>query len=112
MSFLFIFSMDLAGFTFYVVSVLAILFSVYMLVVLYKFEKNGWIFGFLIWMGISFIPVLFMTGHNLLTIILQYAPLLFFALYALALKEKVGEWLLDLDFERQTKIQTHNRKYS
>lgn len=111
-SFLFIFSMNLVGIVVFMILALAIPFSVYMLFVLYKYEKKGWIIGFLIWMSISFMPLIFMSNDNLVSIVLDFLPLLFFALYAMILKEKVGEWLLEMDFERETRNQIHQNKVS
>ncbi len=100
-SFLFIFSMNLATFLFLVLIAIAIPFSMYMLLVLYLHNKRGWIYGFLIIMGISLIPILFFSNENLLLIALKFTPLLTFVLYTMALRLKVGEWLMELEHERE-----------
>lgn len=108
--FLFIFSMNLAALTSILITILAIPFSFYMLFVLYQYDKKSWIAGFLIWMGISFIPFFFLTPGNMFLIILRFAPLLFFMLYTMILKEQVGEWLIDLEFEREIKNQKYRKR--
>lgn len=99
-SFLFIFTMNLATLLTTVLIAIAIPFSFYMLLVLYLHRKRGWIYGFLIVMGISFIP-LFLSNDNLLLLALKFTPLLTFVLYTMALRLKVGEWLMEMEHERE-----------
>ena len=110
--FLFIFSIDLAALTLFLVTVLAVPFSVYMLLVLYKYGKTKWVIGFVVWMSISFIPLLFMSGDSLLFIALKFSPLLFFVLYTILLKEKTGVWLLEIDFEEEVNTHIHQNGIS
>lgn len=107
--FLFIFSMNLAIVSLFLISVLAIPFSLYMLFVLYKYEKIGWIAGFIIWIGISFLPRFFISVDNLFLIVIKYLPLIFFVLYAILLKEKVGEWIIEMKFERESNRLSHSK---
>ena len=80
------------------ISLFVIPFTIYLIAVLYKNNKNGWIVGFFIWIGISFLPYFLMSNDNLLLIALKFAPILFFFLYLMVLKEKVGEWLIEEDY--------------
>lgn len=98
-SFLFILNMNLIGIVVFMISAMAIPFSFYMLFVLYSYKKTGWIFGFIIWMSISFLPFFLMANENLLLIAAKLAPLLFFVLYTMLLKMKVGEWLIESGYE-------------
>lgn len=110
--FLFIFSMDIATVSLLLVTILAIPFSVFMIVVLYRHQKRTWITGFFIWMGISFIPLLFLENKNLFFVVLKFAPLLFFVLYTMLLRERVGEWISEIEFERELKQQTYRNQMS
>jgi hypothetical protein len=102
--------MNLATFTLILVSIIALPFSLYMLFVLYRYEKKGWIIGFVVWMGISFIPFFFLPNNNLLLIALKFSPLLFFVFYTIVLKEKVGEWLMKMEFEKQKNRLIYSKK--
>lgn len=97
-SILFILNMNLVGLMFLLIIALAVPFSIYMMYVLYLYDKRGWIYGFLILMGVSFLPLLFLSNEPLILIFLKFTPLLAFVLYNMALKFKVGEWLMDMDF--------------
>ncbi|NBC04688.1 MAG: hypothetical protein GVY20_13410 [Bacteroidetes bacterium] len=99
-SFLFIFTMNLATLLTIVLVAIAIPFSLYMLLVLYLHRKKGWIYGFLIVMVISLIP-LFLSNENFLLLALKFTPLLTFVLYTIALRLKVGEWLMEMEHERE-----------
>lgn len=96
-------------FVFQVLSVFVFLFTFYMLFVLYKNDRIGWIIGFFIWMSISMIPVWFLNSSNLLSNVFQYTPLLFFFFYCMALREKIGEWLMETEFTRKERVE--NLKY-
>lgn len=97
-SILMIFNTNMIHILIRIIQAAVILFTPYMLYVLYINEKKGWIFGFLIWMGISFLPLLFLTAESLIAIVLYYTPLFFYFLYCWVLKMKVGEWLLEENF--------------
>lgn len=97
-SILFIFKMNLVGLMLFLFTILAILFSIYMLTILYLYDKKSWIYGFLIGMAISFLPMLFFSNKNILIIVIKFAPLLFFVIYNMFLKMKVGEWLIEKEF--------------
>lgn len=99
-SFLFIFTMNLATLLTTGLIAIAIPFSLYMLLVLYLHRKRGWIYGFLIIMAISFVPF-FLSNDDLLLIALKFTPLLTFVLYTMALRLKVGEWLMEMEHERE-----------
>ena len=107
-SFLFIFTMNLATLLTIALVAIAIPFSLYMLFVLYLHNKRGWIYGFLIIMGISFIPIVFFSNENLLLIALKFTPLLTFVLYTMALRMKVGEWLMEMEHEREMSNMLNN----
>ena len=97
-SLLFIFQMNLATFTLVLILLFAVPFSVYFLFVLYLHGKMGWVYGFLIGLIISFLPFLFFSDGNIFLIVLKFSPLLFFILYNVSLKIKVGELLIDQKF--------------
>lgn len=99
-SILFILNMNLVGLMVMMITILAVPFSVYMMFVLYLYDKKGWIYGFLALMVISFLPLLFFSNENLFLIVLKFIPLLTFVLYNMALKFKVGEWIREIDFEK------------
>lgn len=101
-SFLFIFSMNFVGIVIFMITALAIPFSLYMLFIFYTYNKISWIFGFIIWMSISFIPSFLISNDNLFLIAAKFAPLLFFVLYTMFLKMKVGEWLIESGYELET----------
>jgi hypothetical protein len=107
-SILFILNLNLVGLMVMMITVLAIPFSIYMMFVLYLFDKKGWIYGFLILMGVSFLPFLFFSNENFLLIFIKFAPLLTFVLYNMALKFKVGEWLMEINFEKERSNALHN----
>ncbi|MDZ7719411.1 MAG: hypothetical protein U5K72_11400 [Balneolaceae bacterium] len=98
-SIVFFFYMNLVWLMSILLIMIAIPFSLYMMIVLYKYDKKGWIYGFLILMGFSSVPLLFFPNDNLLLIAFKFAPLLAFVLYNMTLKMKVGEWLMEMDFE-------------
>lgn len=99
-SILFILNMNLVGLMFLLITALAVPFSIYMMFVLYLYDKKGWIYGFLIVMGVSFLPLIILSNEPLILIFLKFAPLLTFVLYNMALKFKVGEWLMEINFEQ------------
>lgn len=98
-SFLFIFNMNLVGLMIFLILTLTIPFTIYMLYVLHRYHKTGWIVGFLILMSISFIPPYLITGYNLFMMAFQFTPLLFFVLYTFLLRMKVGEWIIETEYE-------------
>lgn len=100
-SFLFIFTMNLATLLVLILIAIAIPFSLYMILVLFLHHKRSWIYGYLILMGVSFIPVISFSNENILLIALKFAPLLAFVLYTMALRLKVGEWLIEMEHERE-----------
>lgn len=108
LSILFIANMNLVGLMLFAITILAIPFSMYMVYVLYLYDKKGWIYGFLIMMGISFLPLLLVSNEGLLFTFLKFTPLLSFVLYNMALKFKVGEWLMEIDFEQGRSNSIHN----
>ncbi len=78
------------------VTILAIVFGPYVLFVLYKNGKRGWLITFAVMVGIP-IPFAFLsTGNIVLNAILHFLPLLTFYLYCYLLRFSVGEWISDL----------------
>lgn len=98
----------MAGTLVLLLSIIIIPFTLYLLFVLYRYQKINWIIGFFVWMGISFLPIIFMSPGSALFIAFKFAPLLFFILYCMLLKEKTGAWLMDMDFERDTFFRKHS----
>ncbi len=101
-SLVFIMNMNLVGLMLILITALAIPFSIYMLYILYLYDKKSWIYGFLIGLSISFLPIVTLSNENVLLIATKFAPLLFFVLYNMSLKMKVGEWLIEEEFYDET----------
>lgn len=101
-SLLFIMNLNLVGLMLLLITVLAVPFSVYMLCVLYLYDKKGWIYGFFTGLGLSLLPIFFLSNENILLIAAKFAPLLFFVLYNMSLKVKVGEWMIEQEFYDET----------
>jgi hypothetical protein len=80
---------------FWILVVLAVLFAPYMLFVLYKNGKSGWLTAFPIVVGvpigIAFVP----TGSYPFDTLLHFLPLLAFYFYCFALRFSVIEWISD-----------------
>ncbi|MEX0661174.1 MAG: hypothetical protein WEA58_04750 [Balneolaceae bacterium] len=75
---------------------LGILFTPYMLYVLFIHGKTDWFYGFFIWMGTGFL-IRYMIGGESETVIYisDGIPFLFYLLYCFFLNQKVGEWVID-----------------
>jgi hypothetical protein len=74
---------------------LAIVFAPYMLYVLYKNRKHGWLVAFAIMVGIP-LPFAFLsTGSVIIDTGLHFLPLLTFYFYCYLLRFSVGEWISD-----------------
>jgi len=111
-SIVFFFYMNLVWLISILIIALAIPFSLYMMIVLYRYDKKGWIYGFILLMVISFLPMFVFSGEHLLFIALKFAPLLMFILYNMALKIKAGEWLIEREFESEIAGPLNNKTMS
>jgi hypothetical protein len=73
--------------------VLAVFFAPYLLFVLYKSGKWGWLLAFAIMVGIPLALLFVPTESTVLKTILLFLPLLSFYFYCYILRFSVGEWL-------------------
>lgn len=93
---LMIVEIQLASILLSVFILLGILFTPYMLYVLFIHGKMDWLYGFFIWMGTAFL-IRFMIGaeSSLAIYISDGIPFLFYLIYCFFLNQKVGEWLIE-----------------
>jgi len=72
------------------------LFVPYMLIVLFFYQKTGWLIGFAVCIGISFIPTTFFSPEiEYISYLYDMLPIIFLLFYMWALRQKVGEWLIE-----------------
>lgn len=92
---LMVIEIQLASILLSVFILLGILFTPYMLYVLFIHGKKDWLYGFFIWMGMAFL-IRYMIGgeSSLATYISHGIPFLFYLLYCFFLNQKVGEWVI------------------
>jgi hypothetical protein len=95
----------------FIISLAVFLFTIYMLSVLYRYKKFGWITAFVILMSGSFILSLFSEQGSTMSVIVSYLPLLSFFLYCTILKVQVREWVLELEYERDIRRQKAIEEY-
>ena len=76
-------------------AVLAILFAPYVVFVLYKNGKRGWLLFFAIITGIPTGFAFLHTGNSLLDTALPFFPLATFYLYCVILRYSVADWISD-----------------
>ena len=96
---IFIFSIS---FVIQILAIAAVIFSVYMLAVLFTEKKFGWIAGFAVLMGISWVPALIMTiDSTILDTLILYLPLFSFFLYCTVLKIQTTQWVQERDIKKE-----------
>lgn len=76
-------------------TVLAGVFAPYMLYVLYRNGKRGWLVTFGIVVGIPVVLAFVPTGSDIFNAMLRFLPLLTFYFYCYMLRFSVGEWISD-----------------
>jgi len=87
--------------------VLAIAFAPYVLYVLYRSNKTGWILFFFIIVGLPLVFVFINTGIEVLNTFLRFMPPLAFYFYCFLLRLSVNEWLSDASPSREMTIMHH-----
>ncbi len=93
---LMIYEIQLVAILLSVFILLGILFTPYMLYVLFIHDKKDWFYGFFIWMGTAFLVRYMMGSESEITAyISEGIPFLFFLMYCFFLNQKVGEWLIN-----------------
>lgn len=90
--------------------VLPILFAPYVLFVLYRNGKRGWLITFAVMVVIPILFAFLSTGNIVLDTGLHLLPLLTFYLYCYLLRFSVGEWISDLSSIDQLWIDERNRQ--
>lgn len=80
---------------FLAVVILALVFAPYMLYVLYKNGKRGWLVTFAAVVGVPIVLAFIPTGSRFFGIFLDFMPLLAFYFYCYLLRFSVGEWISD-----------------
>lgn len=83
----------------------AVLFALYMMAVLYKYEKYGWMTAFVILMSATCLLSVFSGNYTIFGIIINYLPLFSFFLFCAVLKVQVRDWVMELDYERDLRRQ-------
>jgi len=92
----FFYDMQIYQRVFQLLTLVILLFSPYMLYVLYLHGKKTWIIGFGIWIGISFIPWLFMDrSDQLVSFITHVIPLFSFLIYCWFLNQHITDWMIN-----------------
>lgn len=95
----------------YFISAAAFVFTLYMLMVLYKYEKFGWLIGFAILMAASYALSRYSGSQTIFGVIMNYLPLLSFFLFCTVLKIQAGEWVSELEYERELRRQKAIEKH-
>ncbi len=96
--------------TLLVLIVLAIVFAPYMLFVLYKNGKRGWLIFFGVLVGIPTVLAFSSTDNIVLSTLLHYLPLLTFYFYCFLLRLSVDDWVSDSSSVVQSLIDSHDRQ--
>lgn len=76
---------------------LAVVFAPYMLLVLYKEGKRGWLIFFAVLVGAPVALTFIHTGSQMFDAFLDFMPLLAFYFYCYLLRFSVREWISDAD---------------
>ncbi|HUI31295.1 MAG TPA: hypothetical protein VLX91_13885 [Candidatus Acidoferrales bacterium] len=92
-----------------VLAMLAILFAPYVLFVLYKNGKRGWLLSFAIIAGIPIALTFVPTQSSLIHVFLLYQPLLAFYFYCFVLRYSVADWISDAVPEGETWVETKDK---
>ena len=73
-------------------------FVPYMLIVLFFYQKTGWLIGFAVSIGTGFIPTTFFSPESeIVSYLYEMLPILFLLIYMWALRQKTGEWLIEAE---------------
>jgi hypothetical protein len=81
---------------FQLLTLVILLFTPYLLYVLYLYDKRNWIVGFLIWGGISFLPWLVLDrSDTLISFLTSVIPLFSFLLYCWFLNQYITDWMIN-----------------
>jgi hypothetical protein len=75
-----------------VISIFVYMFPFYLFFTLLINHKKRWVAGLVIWMGLSFIPLLLDTGISNLQGLLGLLPVLFLVLFCVVLNIRLKEW--------------------
>lgn len=77
-----------------ILGVVILLFSPYLIYVLYIHQKRKWITGLVVWMAVSFLPWLVMDRSDSMGSLISISvPVLFFLFYCWFLNQHINEWL-------------------
>ncbi len=74
-------------------SVAALIFTPYLLFVLFRTGHRGWMVGFAVMVGTPYLLWLLPVSHPVLTVVVRLLPLFMFYLYCWLLRLAVGEWI-------------------
>lgn len=97
------------GFVLGIMTLLAVVFAPYMLYVLYKNGKRGWLVFFGISVGIPIVLAFINTGNDVVDTGLHFLPLLTFYFYCLILRYSVDDWVSDADMAKAIQAQDADR---
>lgn len=79
-----------------ILGAMILLFSPYLIYVLYVHQKRKWITGLAVWMAISFLPWLVIDrSDSMASLISVSVPVLFFLFYCWFLNQYINEWVMD-----------------
>lgn len=92
-----------------ILGILAIMFAPYVIFVLYKNGKRGWLFALAIIVGIP-TGLMFVPTHvHLVRVFLLYQPLLAFYFYCFVLRYSVADWISDATPEGETWVEAEDK---
>ncbi len=97
-------------FTLYLVIIAAILFTPYMMYVLIKEKRYGWIVIFFFMVVLPYLIVLFINFDNILLTAWLLLPIVLFYLYCFLLKYSVDNWMREYNWEQQLVEQRKERE--
>lgn len=89
---------------------LAVIFAPYVLYVLYRNHKNGWLVFFAILVGIPTVLAFLSTGNFVLDTGLHFLPLLTFYVYCFLLRLAVDDWISDVSYVDQLWTEEQNKQ--
>ncbi len=90
--------------------VLALIFAPYMLSVLYKNGKRGWLLAFAIIVGIPIGIAFIHSGNHSFDVALHFFPLLMFYIYCYILRFSAGEWVSDASVAGEARVNQEERR--
>ncbi|MEX1270031.1 MAG: hypothetical protein WEA56_13550 [Balneolaceae bacterium] len=82
----------LAVIFYFLIPLFLYVFPFYMMFTLFINEKTGWAGGLVLWMGLSFIPMLSGSEYDHLRYLYGQLPLLFLVVYCVVLNIKLRDW--------------------